>query len=62
LIQASEYVKHGRARGLDSRFSVVNDENTVKPFHYTDRLSASERAMLMGGACEKAYRWAPKKG
>ena len=41
---------------------VVNYENAVKPFHYTDKLSASERAMLMGGACEKAYRWAPKKG
>jgi hypothetical protein len=21
-----------------------------------------ERAMLMGGACIKAYRWSPKKG
>ena len=23
----------------------------------TDRLSASDRAMLMGGACAKAYNW-----
>ncbi len=43
-------------------FACVNYENAVKPFRYTDKLSASERAMLMGGACEKAYRWAPKKG
>jgi hypothetical protein len=28
----------------------------------TDRLSASERAMLMGGACAKAYGWTPSKG
>jgi hypothetical protein len=27
----------------------------------TDRLSDSERAMLMGGACAKAYGWSPKK-
>ena len=44
-----------------TRASVVNYENAVKPFLETNRLSESERAMLMGGACEKAYRWAPKK-
>ncbi|HKZ05170.1 MAG TPA: hypothetical protein VJU81_06835 [Methylomirabilota bacterium] len=27
----------------------------------TDRLSASERALLMGGACAKAYGWSPRK-
>jgi hypothetical protein len=27
-----------------------------------DRLSASERAMLMGGACAKGYGWELKKG
>jgi len=27
-----------------------------------DRLSDSERAMLMGGACAKAYGWSPKRG
>jgi predicted TIM-barrel fold metal-dependent hydrolase len=43
-------------------FAVVNYEQAVEPFRDTDRLSESERAMLMGGACEKAYRWAPKKG
>jgi L-fuconolactonase len=42
-------------------FAVVNYENAVKPFLETKRLSESERAMLMGGACEKAYRWSPEK-
>jgi hypothetical protein len=34
----------------------------VEPFRQTDRLSDSERAMLMGGACARAYGWSPKKG
>jgi L-fuconolactonase len=42
-------------------FAVVNYEHAVEPFRLTDRLSESERAMLMGGACAKAYRWSPKK-
>jgi predicted TIM-barrel fold metal-dependent hydrolase len=42
-------------------FAVVNYENAVKPFLETKRLSESERAMLMGGACAKAYGWSPKK-
>jgi L-fuconolactonase len=42
-------------------FAVVNYEKAVQPFRTTDRLSESERAMLMGGACAKAYRWEPKK-
>ena len=41
--------------------AVVNYENAVKPFVETKRLSARERAMLMGGACAKAYGWSPKK-
>jgi len=41
-------------------FAVVNYEQAVEPFLKTDRLSASERAMLMGGACAKAYGWSPK--
>jgi predicted TIM-barrel fold metal-dependent hydrolase len=40
-------------------FVVVNYENAVKPFLETKRLSESERAMLMGGACAKAYGWSP---
>ena len=43
-------------------FAVVNYEQAVEPFCLTDRLSESERATLMGGACAKAYSWSPKKG
>jgi L-fuconolactonase len=43
-------------------FAVVNYEQAVEPFRQTDRLSDSERAMLMGGACAKAYGWSPKNG
>ena len=43
-------------------FAVVNYEQAVEPFRLTDRLSDSERAMLMGGACAKAYGWSPKQG
>jgi predicted TIM-barrel fold metal-dependent hydrolase len=39
--------------------AVVNYEQAVEPFRQTDRLSESERAMLMGGACAKAYGWSP---
>lgn len=42
-------------------FAVVNYENAVKPFLETKTLSDSERAMLMGGACTKAYGWSPKR-
>ena len=43
-------------------FAVVNYEQAVEPFRQTKRLSESERAMLMGGACAKAYRWSPNRG
>ena len=42
-------------------YAVCNYEQAVEPFLKTDRLSDSERAMLMGGACAKAYAWAPKR-
>ena len=42
-------------------FAVVHYEQAVEPFLKTDRLSDTERAMLMGGACAKAYGWSPKK-
>jgi predicted TIM-barrel fold metal-dependent hydrolase len=42
-------------------FAVVNYEQAVEPFRKTDRLTDTERAMLMGGACAKAYRWSPKR-
>jgi predicted TIM-barrel fold metal-dependent hydrolase len=43
-------------------FAVVNYEHAVRPFVETTRLSEDERAMLMGGACAKAYGWSPRKG
>jgi L-fuconolactonase len=43
-------------------FAVVNYQQAVTPFLETDRLTATERAMLMGGACAKAYGWSPNKG
>jgi predicted TIM-barrel fold metal-dependent hydrolase len=42
-------------------FAVVDYEQGVEPFLKTDRLSDTERATLMGGACAKAYGWSPKK-
>jgi L-fuconolactonase len=39
--------------------AVLSYEQGVKPFVETDRLSNSDRAMLMGGACAKAYNWSP---
>src|SRR5919201_874745 len=43
-------------------FAVVNYAQAVEPFRQTDRLSDSDRAMLMGGACAKAYGWSPTHG
>ena len=42
-------------------FAVVNYEQAVEPFRRTERLTDSERAMLMGGACAQAYGWSPTK-
>jgi len=39
--------------------AVLTYEQGVEPFRLTDRLSDDERAMLMGGACAKAYNWSP---
>jgi L-fuconolactonase len=41
-------------------FAVVNYERAVEPFVKIDRVSGGERAMLMGGACAKAYGWLPR--
>jgi len=43
-------------------FVIVNYEQAVEPFRTTNRLDEGERAMLMGGACAKAYGWSPKRG
>jgi len=32
-------------------------EQGVRPFRETDRLSASDKAMLMGGTLERVYKW-----
>ena len=42
-------------------FAVVNYEQAVEPFRLTEHLTESERATLMGGACARAYGWAPEK-
>lgn len=42
--------------------AVLDYAPAVDAFRITDRLSETERAMLMGGACAKAYRWSPHKG
>jgi L-fuconolactonase len=42
-------------------FAVVNYEQAVEPFLKTNRLTTSERAMLMGGATARVYGWSPKK-
>ncbi|MBT6291013.1 MAG: amidohydrolase [Rhodospirillaceae bacterium] len=40
-------------------FAVLSYEQGVEPFRLNDRLSESERATLMGGACASVYGWAP---
>ena len=40
-------------------FAVVNYADAVMAFRLTERLSASEREMLMGGACARVYGWTP---
>jgi predicted TIM-barrel fold metal-dependent hydrolase len=37
-------------------------EQAVESFRLTDRLSAPERAALMGGTLSRIYRWAPEVG
>lgn len=39
--------------------NIVDYEQAVECFRTTDRISDAERAMLMGGACAKAYAWSP---
>ncbi|MCB1742682.1 MAG: amidohydrolase [Gammaproteobacteria bacterium] len=43
-------------------YAVVDYPQAVEPFRLTDRLSDDERAMLMGGACARAYAWSPQRG
>ena len=50
-------------RGTDwtRAFAVVNYEQAVEPFLKTDRLSDSERAMLMGGGLRQGLWLAAKE-
>ena len=36
-------------------------EQGVEAFRITDRLSDSDRAMLMGGTLQRVYRWTPSR-
>jgi L-fuconolactonase len=40
--------------------ALLTYKQAVDAFKVTDRLSASERAALMGGTLQKVYRWSPK--
>lgn len=40
-------------------FSMVNYQQATEPFLTTDRLTQTEREMLMGGSCAKIYGWVP---
>lgn len=42
--------------------ALLTYEQGVEAFRVTDRLSDSDRAVLMGGALERIYNWAPSKG
>ena len=39
--------------------NMVSYRDGVEPFRLTDRLTGSEREMLMGGSLTEVYRWAP---
>ena len=41
--------------------AVLSYEQGVEPFRLTDRISDSERDMLMGGASAKTYGWSPSR-
>jgi len=40
---------------------ILTYQQGVDAFRVTDRLSDSDRAMLMGGALQRIYKWAPTK-
>src|ERR1700721_1493950 len=62
FISAFSMYKYDASYAVEVARAHPNRMALVKPFLETDRLSATERAMLMGGACAKAYGWSPKKG
>jgi predicted TIM-barrel fold metal-dependent hydrolase len=42
--------------------ALLSYEQGVEAFRVTDRLSASDRATLMGGTASRIYNWAPARG
>ena len=42
--------------------NVLTPDQSVEAFRVTDRLSASDRAALMGGSLARIYRWRPGSG
>jgi hypothetical protein len=42
--------------------TIVPQPTEITQSIFGQPLSDTERAMLMGGACTKAYGWSPKKG
>ena len=42
--------------------NMVSYRDGVEPFRLTDRLTVSEREMLMGGSLTEVYRWMPASG
>jgi hypothetical protein len=55
--------RHCRSKPMTAPINkaVPSYEQAVEPFVKTGRLGDTERAMLMGGTCAKAYGWSPKK-
>ena len=49
-----------RAPDWTRAVELITYEQGVEPFRITDRLSDSDRAMLMGGALAQIYDWAPE--
>jgi hypothetical protein len=41
--------------------ALLTYEQGVEAFRVTDRLSESERAILMAGTLQRVYRWSPAK-
>jgi|HubBroStandDraft_6_1064221.scaffolds.fasta_scaffold1630034_2 hypothetical protein len=65
--QSSPAWRVRQAVSLKVHPKTINDaepplNQTVEPFLKTDHLNDTERAMLTGGACAKAYGWSRKKG
>ena len=47
--------------GLSRAVALLTYKEGVESFRVTDRLSASDRAALMGGTLTNVYKWAPSR-